>query len=89
MPYSHGPFIALATTAGFPRALVEDFLDQLGHGRWQDIKSPSLSMLAEYAKDQESEFNAQVAWDAHRQPDPINVGGYQRRNPINPGGYQK
>jgi len=90
MTYSHGPFIALATTAGFPRPLVEDFLEQLGHGRWQEIKRPSLSWLAEYARDRESEYNSQVDWDAkHRQPDPINVGGYQRRNPINPGGYQR
>jgi hypothetical protein len=28
-------FIMLATTAGYPRALALDYLDQLGHGRWQ------------------------------------------------------
>lgn len=28
-------FISLATTAGYPRAQVLDFLDQLGHGRWR------------------------------------------------------
>ena len=79
MPHSNGPFIALATTAGYPRALVEDFLDQLGHGRWQAIKQPSLSKLAEYAQDQESEYSAQVGWDASQaQPDPVNVGGYSR-----------
>jgi len=79
MPQSNSTFIALATTAGFSRALVEDFLEQLGHGRWQDIKQPSLSKLAEYARDQESEYNAQVGWDASQaHSNPVNVGGYSR-----------
>jgi hypothetical protein len=71
-------FINLATTAGFPRALVEEFLDQLGRGRWQEITEPTLDWLAEYAEDSESEYGAQAVWDGRCRQTPINPGGYQR-----------
>ena len=72
-------FVATAVKAGYPYALVLDFLDALGHGVWQEITEPTLDWLAEYKADQESAYNAQVAWDASQvRRDPINVGGYQR-----------
>lgn len=59
-------FIMQSTTAGYSRALVLDFLDQLGHGRWQAVTTPTLSGLAEYAKDTDSEYGAQIRWDANQ-----------------------
>lgn len=71
-------FLTQATEAGFPYALVLDFLDQLGHGRWQSITEPTIKWLQEYADESQSEYNAQVAWDASQRQDPVNPGGYQR-----------
>lgn len=62
-------FLMMATTAGFSRALVLDFLDQLGRGRWQNIERPTLAGLAEYAQDCDSEYGAQVRWDASQAKD--------------------
>jgi len=62
-------FLMQATTAGYPRALVLDFLDQLGHGRWQSVTQPTIAGLVEYAQDMDSEYGAQVRWDARQQKD--------------------
>jgi hypothetical protein len=62
-------FVALATTAGFPMALVLDYLDQLGHGRWQSVTEPTLAGLSEYAQDMESLHGAQVRWDMGQRKD--------------------
>ena len=57
-------FMELATEAGYSAALVSDFLDQLGHGLWQEIDTPTLELLEEYKTDCEDTYNAQVRWDA-------------------------
>lgn len=73
---NHDNFISIATTAGFPRALVLDFLDQLGHGRWQEITTPTLAGLAEYARDIDSEYASQVRWEAKQRKDStVGFGG--------------
>lgn len=64
-------FTMQATTAGYPRALVLDYLDQLGNGRWQAVTKPTLAGLAEYASDMDSEYSAQVRWEANQRKDSI------------------
>lgn len=56
-------FVMLATTAGYPRDLVLDFLDQLGRGRWQDITKPTLEWLREYEDDIRTQNSSQMRWD--------------------------
>ena len=52
--------------AGYNPGLIQAFLEQLGHGRWQAVTVPTMGGFLEYIEDAESEYYAQVGWDARQ-----------------------